>query len=85
MYCSDIEGLLLAKGLPAYDSSKWKLFIDNSKRSLKCVLLHIGNNFGSIPVGHSVIMKEEYGSIKIVVERLQYHVHKWLICVDLKR
>lgn len=29
-------------------------------------------------------MKEEYASIKIVLKRLQYHVHKLLICADLK-
>lgn len=29
-------------------------------------------------------MKEEYASIKIVLERLQYHIHEWLIFVDLK-
>ena len=83
VYCIDVEGLLLAMGQPAYDPSEWRLFIDSSKRSLKCVLLHIGNKFGSIPVGHSVNMKEEYASIKIVLQRLQYHVHEWVICVDL--
>ena len=71
-------------GLPAYDSKDWRLFIDSSKRSLKCVLLHNGNKCGSIPIGHSVQMKEEYDNIKTVLERLQYHVHGWLICVDLK-
>lgn len=29
-------------------------------------------------------MKKEYASIKIVLDRLQYHVHEWLICVGLK-
>lgn len=84
VYCNDVNGLLLAMGLPAYDSSEWRLFIDSSKRSLKCVLLHNGNIYGSIPIGHSVKMKEEYANIKIVLERLQYHVHGWIICVDLK-
>ena len=84
VYWSDVEDLLLAMGLPAYDPSKWRLFIDSSKRSLKCVLLHIGNKLGSIPVGHSVNMKEKYASVEIVLERLQYRIHEWLICVDLK-
>uniref|UniRef100_A0A0K2ULI1 Putative LOC100197081 [Hydra vulgaris] n=1 Tax=Lepeophtheirus salmonis TaxID=72036 RepID=A0A0K2ULI1_LEPSM len=35
-------------------------------------------------MGHSVSMKEEYGNIKIVLERLKYLDHQWLICVDLK-
>lgn len=68
----------------AYDSKDWRLFIDSSKRSLKCVLLHNGNKYGSIPIGHSVQIKEKYDNIKTVLERLQYHVHGWLICVDLK-
>ena len=84
VYCIDVEGLLLFMGLPAYDSRDWRLFIDSSKRSLKCVLLHNGNKYGSVPIGHSVNLKEEYKNIKIVLERLQYHVHGWLICVDLK-
>lgn len=84
VYCNDVEGLLLAMGLPAYHSSEWRLFIDSSKRSLKCVLLHNGNIYGSIPIGHSVTLKEKYANIKVVLERLKYHDHEWLICVDLK-
>ncbi|CAM1323525.1 Uncharacterised protein at_DN2338, partial [Pycnogonum litorale] len=61
---------------------EWRLK-DSSKTSLKCVLLHNGNIYGSIPIGHCK-MKEEYVNIKIVLERLQYHVHGWVICVDLK-
>ena len=43
VYCTDVEGLLLAMGLSAYHSNDWRLFIDSSKRSLKCVLLHNDN------------------------------------------
>ena len=60
VYCTDVEGLLLFMGLPAYDSRDWRLFIDSSKRSLKCVLLHNGNKYASVPIGHSVKLKEEY-------------------------
>ena len=84
VYCADVEGLLLALGLPAYRSSEWRLFIDSSNRSLKCVLLHNGNIYAAVPVGHSVTLKEEYENIKLVLERLKYHEHQWLICVDLK-
>ena len=71
-------------GLSAYRSNDWRLFIDSSKRSLKCVLLHNGNRYKSILIGHSVILKENYKNIKIVLERLKYCVYHWLICVDLK-
>ena len=84
VYCTDVEGLLLAMGLSVCRSNNWRLFIDSSKRSLKCVLLHNGNQYGSIPIGHSVSLKENYKNIKVVLERLKYCVHQWLICVDLK-
>ncbi|KAI6647375.1 hypothetical protein LOD99_12371 [Oopsacas minuta] len=50
VFCPNVEGLLLAMGVPNYNPSDWRLFIDSSKRSLKCVLLHNGNIFGSIPM-----------------------------------
>ena len=51
-----------------------RLFIECSKRSLKCVLLQNRNIYGCIPIGHSVIMKEEYGNIKLILERLKYAI-----------
>ena len=54
------------------------------KKSLKFVLLRNGNQYGSIPIGHSVTLKENYENIKVVLERLKYCVHQWLICVNLK-
>ena len=45
VYCTDVEGLLLAMGLSEYRSNDWRLFIDSSKRSLTCVLLHNGNQY----------------------------------------
>lgn len=29
-------------------------------------------------------MKEEYANIRIALERLQYNIHGWLICVNMK-
>ena len=29
-------------------------------------------------------MKEEYLAIKVVLEKLDYNAHHWMICVDLK-
>src|SRR5678816_1848469 len=49
-----------------------------------CVLLYSRNINGSISIGHSVQMKEEYANIKKILNRLQYHLHGWLICADLK-
>ena len=67
-----------------YNPENWRLFIDSSKRSLKCVLLHNGNKYGSIPIAHSVSLRERYEEIKMVLEKIKYTEHRWLICVDLK-
>ena len=58
VFCYDMHHLLLDLGSRDYKSEEWRLFIDSSKRSLKCVLLHSGNKFGSIPIGHPVTLKE---------------------------
>jgi hypothetical protein len=84
VFCSDIGNLLKKTGLSEYNSSEWRLFIDSSKCSLKCVLLNKGNKHGSIPIGHSTRMKEEYKAIFLVLEKINYQVHQWVICVDLK-
>ena len=56
VYCNDAEGLLHIMGLPAHDSSEWRLYIDSSKRSLKCLLLHNRNIYGQILI---VLSKNE--------------------------
>ena len=63
---------------------EWRLFVDPSNRSLKAVLLNNGNKFSSIPVGHSVKMKESHESMELLLSALNYQEHKWLICGDLK-
>ncbi|KAI6648442.1 hypothetical protein LOD99_8232 [Oopsacas minuta] len=50
----------------------------------ECVLLHNGNIFGSIPIGYSVKLKEEYNNVKGILEIISYSAHDWVICVDLK-
>lgn len=84
VFCHEIRGLLEKMALPEYFPDDWRLFIDSSKRSLKCVLLHNGNKYGSIPIAHSTKMKEEYNTIALVLEKIKYHEHQWVICVDLK-
>lgn len=84
VFCNNIQGLLKAMGLPEYNPDDWRLFIDSSKRSLKCVLLNNGGKFACVPIGHSVILKEHYTSVKMVLQKLCYDEHKWMICVDFK-
>lgn len=75
---------MAAMGIQNYDSNDWRLFIDSSKRSLKCVLLHNGNELASLPIAHSTKIKEEYPRISLVMEKIKYIEHNWVICVDLK-
>ena len=84
VYCADIAQLLLKLGVPEYEPRGWRLFIDSSKRSLKCVLLHNGNQFASVPIAHSTTLKEKDEAVKYVLEKIGYYQHKWFICVDLK-
>ncbi|GBP53241.1 hypothetical protein EVAR_88125_1 [Eumeta japonica] len=68
MKCFEIE----------YDSTEWRLFIDSSKTSLKAVLLHNGNVFASLPVAHSVHMKENYNDLAIILEKIKCQEHQWM-------
>ena len=63
---------------------EWRLFIDSSSRSLKAVLLHNTNKCPSIPLAHSVHMKEKYQNIKILLSALKYDQYKWEVIGDFK-
>jgi hypothetical protein len=84
VFCRNIKGLLEAMGCKQYVADEWRLFIDSSKASLKCVLLNNGNMFAAIPIGHSVQMKESYDTMKKVLHKIKYEEHSWIICGDLK-
>ena len=81
--CNYAELLLMELGIAHYEANSWRLFIDNSKRSLKSVLLHNTNEYASIPIGHSAMLKEKYEPVKQVLECIKYNQHNWKICVDL--
>ena len=82
-YCSDIFALFNELGID-YKPSDWLLFIDSSVKSLKAVLLHNGNKFPSIPVGHSAHMKEEYRNVKALLDMINYTSHNSELCGDFK-
>jgi len=84
VYCHDIPALLWQLGVDSYISTEWRLFLDSSEQSLKCVLLHNGNLYGGIPLGHSLHLRETYDDIKEVINLLKYHEHNWILCVGLK-
>ncbi|GBP16804.1 hypothetical protein EVAR_13190_1 [Eumeta japonica] len=70
-YRNDVKGLYETIGIPCVPS-KWCLFIDSSTKSLKAGLLHNGNKFPSLPLAHSIMLKENYKSFKMVLQNLQY-------------
>ena len=82
--CDNVSGLLGELGIPLYNPEEWRLFLDSSKRSLKCVLLHNGNKYGTVPIGHTTVLTEQQDDIRTVMDLLKYHQHGWIICVDLK-
>ena len=74
--CTDIEGLMQILNINQ-NPLDWRLFIVQSKLSLKAVLLHNGNILPSIPVGHSVHNKGSYENTKILMEAINYDKFKW--------
>ena len=83
VYCHNVAGLLQAMACIC-DPTEWRLFIDSLKASLKCVLLLSGNRYASIPIGHSIHLKETYENMKMLPTKIKYDEHKWMLCGDLK-
>jgi hypothetical protein len=77
--CSNVPGLMRKIGVQ-YKVNEWRLFIDSSKRSLKAVLLHNGNNYASLPKSHSVYLTECYENLELVLTKIGYTAHDRMIC-----
>ncbi|XP_044586080.1 uncharacterized protein LOC123266115 [Cotesia glomerata] len=82
-YCNNVTDLFNEIGIP-FVASDWRLFIDSSSKSLKAVLLHNGNELPSLPLAHSVLLKESYDSVKIILEKLKYTEYQWSVIGDFK-
>ena len=48
------------------------------------MLLHNGNKFACVPIGYSVIVKEHYLNVKMVLEKLRYSEHNCAVRVNFK-
>ncbi|GFS62727.1 uncharacterized protein TNCV_3201771 [Trichonephila clavipes] len=83
VFCNNVPAILEMFKIMC-EPEEWRLFIDSSKRSLKAVLLHNGNRYASVPVGHSVHLKECYENLDFILNKLSYSDHKCTICGDLK-
>ena len=75
VFCINIPGLLLKLIVNEYKPEEWRLFIDSSKRSLKCVLVHNSNMHAPIPTGHSTTLKKRYGAIKALLQHIKFEQH----------
>lgn len=82
-FCNNVAGLFEAIGITC-NPSEWRLFIDSSSQSLKAVLLHNGNNYPSLPMAHSVHLKESYTSVKTLLNALKYDDYGWEVIGDFK-
>ncbi|GBM81508.1 hypothetical protein AVEN_227764-1 [Araneus ventricosus] len=51
---------------------------------LKAVLLHSGNSFASLPLGHSLHLEENYNDLSMILEKINYQEFRWMVCGDFK-
>jgi hypothetical protein len=56
VFCNDVCSVMEILGRE-YNPDRWRLFIDSSKVNLNVVLLHNGNRFPSVLLGHAASMK----------------------------
>lgn len=82
-FCHNVIGLFETIGI-VHNPAEWRLFIDSSSRSLKAVLLHNGNKYPSLPLAHSVHLKEDYTSVKTLLDALKYNEYGWEVIGDFK-
>ncbi|KAI8114682.1 hypothetical protein CVS40_12971 [Lucilia cuprina] len=75
-YAVDIPNLFKIIGYP-YDPDEWRLFIDGSVKSLKGVLLNIGNMRPSIPIIYATDVEENYENLKTIFRLINYITHRW--------
>ncbi|GBO30653.1 hypothetical protein AVEN_251649-1 [Araneus ventricosus] len=83
VFCNDVQGLNKCFDIE-YDPYERRLFIDSSETSHKAVLLHNGNSFASLPLGHSVHLEENYNDLSMILEKINYQEHCWMVCGDFK-
>ncbi|XP_061431765.1 uncharacterized protein LOC133357688 [Lethenteron reissneri] len=82
-FSHNVGSLVEAIGIACHQN-EWRLFIDSSSRSLKAVLLYNGNKYLSLPLAHSVHLKEDYNSIKTLLDALKYDEYGWEVIGDFK-
>ncbi|XP_061433007.1 uncharacterized protein LOC133358637 [Lethenteron reissneri] len=82
-FCHNVTSLFEAIGIVC-NQNEWRLLIDSSSRSLKAMLLHNGNKYPSLPLPHTVHLKEDYNRIKTLLDALKYDEYGWEVIGDFK-
>ena len=82
-FCNNVSGLFYSIGIPGIPS-EWRLFFDSSSKSLKAVLLQNGNKYPSLPLAHSVHLKETYENVKTMLNVFNYDRCNWEVIGDFK-
>jgi hypothetical protein len=67
-----------------HTSGQWMPSIDSSKVSLEAVLFHNGNKFPSVPLAHTLRMKETYENFRVLLQKIRYEEHRWNVFADMK-
>lgn len=70
-YCTDTKDLFNCLGLSC-NPSNWRIFKYSCKRSLKAVILHNGNKYSRIHIGHSIHLKDSYDNLELLLEAIKY-------------
>lgn len=83
-YCHDIASLMLEMNISYFDPDEWRIFIDSSKSSLKAVLLYQDSTIKPVPILYAVGKKEDYYTMKWVLDTVYYQKYMWRACCDLK-
>ena len=82
-FCTNVSGLFYSIEILCIPS-EWRLFIDSSSKSLKAVLLYKGNKYSTLPLAHSVHLKETYENVKTVLNVLKYDQYNWEVIGNFK-
>lgn len=82
-FCNSICGLMQELG-HEYQANEWRLFIDESKRSLKAILMYKDNTKIPVPLAISANANSNSEAMKTILEKINYNENFWTICADLK-
>ena len=76
IYCNDVDGLMRVI-VHEHQPENWRIFINSNKLCLKLYSCINRNEYPSIPVAHTTNMKDFYDFMQLLLEKMDYKLHKW--------